>query len=160
PATGDYGHDVQDRAVSHLDARLWTKGRPRSDTARRGAGQSAARTVGAGDPGSVRSAAARRRLALEYSTALRGRLDARRGSRPVPLRYVRHSKASLVAKFRGARGTRETIAIMSDTSPCTTAVWQALAAIPDPEFGVSIVDLALIYSVERLADDVNVVMTL
>jgi metal-sulfur cluster biosynthetic enzyme len=49
---------------------------------------------------------------------------------------------------------------MSDTSPGTTAVWQALAAIPDPEFGVSIVDLGLIYSVERLADDVNVVMTL
>ena len=42
----------------------------------------------------------------------------------------------------------------------THAIWEALAAIPDPEFGISIVDLGLIYSVEREADNVRVVMTL
>lgn len=41
-----------------------------------------------------------------------------------------------------------------------TAVWQALKAIPDPEFGVSIVDLGLIYSVECTAEQVHVIMTL
>lgn len=39
-------------------------------------------------------------------------------------------------------------------------VWQALAAIPDPEFGVNLVDLGLIYSVECNDGDVAVVMTL
>lgn len=40
------------------------------------------------------------------------------------------------------------------------AVWDALATIPDPEFGVNLVDLGLIYSVECLDEGVNVVMTL
>ena len=39
-------------------------------------------------------------------------------------------------------------------------VWDALAAIPDPEFGVNLVDLGLIYSVECTEGDVAVVMTL
>jgi metal-sulfur cluster biosynthetic enzyme len=42
----------------------------------------------------------------------------------------------------------------------TDAVWQALASIPDPEFGISIVDLGLIYSVECTEGNVHVVMTL
>lgn len=44
--------------------------------------------------------------------------------------------------------------------PDSTAVWDALRAIPDPEFGVSIVDLGLIYSVDCRDGDVAVVMTL
>lgn len=44
--------------------------------------------------------------------------------------------------------------------PDSTAVWDALRAIPDPEFGVSIVDLGLIYSVDCREGDVAVVMTL
>ena len=40
------------------------------------------------------------------------------------------------------------------------AVWQALASIPDPEFGISIVDLGLIYSVECNGGNARVVMTL
>jgi metal-sulfur cluster biosynthetic enzyme len=39
-------------------------------------------------------------------------------------------------------------------------VWTALAAIPDPEFGVNLVDLGLIYSVECNEGNVAVVMTL
>ena len=39
-------------------------------------------------------------------------------------------------------------------------VWQTLASIPDPEFGISIVDLGLIYSVECTQGNVHVVMTL
>lgn len=40
------------------------------------------------------------------------------------------------------------------------AVWQALASILDPEFGISIVDLGLIYHVDCPGNDVHVVMTL
>lgn len=39
-------------------------------------------------------------------------------------------------------------------------VWEALRSIPDPEFGINIVDLGLIYSVECRDADVSVVMTL
>jgi metal-sulfur cluster biosynthetic enzyme len=39
-------------------------------------------------------------------------------------------------------------------------VWRALATIPDPEFGINIVDLGLIYSVECADGDVHVTMTL
>jgi metal-sulfur cluster biosynthetic enzyme len=49
---------------------------------------------------------------------------------------------------------------MNATLPSTEAVWQTLATILDPEFGVSIVDLGLIYSVECSGDTVHVVMTL
>lgn len=42
----------------------------------------------------------------------------------------------------------------------TKAIWDALAAIPDPEFGINLVDLGLIYSVERAGGAVRVVMTL
>jgi len=49
---------------------------------------------------------------------------------------------------------------VSESVVATDAVWQALASIPDPEFGIDIVDLGLIYSVERHGADVRVVMTL
>lgn len=49
---------------------------------------------------------------------------------------------------------------MSDSIPHSDAVWLALGRILDPEFGVSIVDLGLIYSVECAEGDVHVVMTL
>jgi metal-sulfur cluster biosynthetic enzyme len=42
----------------------------------------------------------------------------------------------------------------------TTAVWEILRSIPDPEFGVNIVDLGLIYSVKCTDDLIEVVMTL
>jgi metal-sulfur cluster biosynthetic enzyme len=42
----------------------------------------------------------------------------------------------------------------------STAVWEILRSIPDPEFGINIVDLGLIYSVECDAGDINVTMTL
>lgn len=46
------------------------------------------------------------------------------------------------------------------TPPDSATVWEALRAIPDPEFGVSIVDLGLIYSVDCRDGAVDVVMTL
>ena len=49
---------------------------------------------------------------------------------------------------------------MNVTHPTVADVWQALAAIPDPEFGINIVDLGLIYSVECNEGNVRVVMTL
>jgi metal-sulfur cluster biosynthetic enzyme len=49
---------------------------------------------------------------------------------------------------------------MTDTISDPAALWEALAAIPDPEFGINIVDLGLIYSVECVKGDVKVVMTL
>ncbi len=49
---------------------------------------------------------------------------------------------------------------MTDVAPDTAAVWQALGTILDPEFGISIVDLGLIYSVECTDGNVSVVMTL
>ena len=49
---------------------------------------------------------------------------------------------------------------MSGSSVDDTAIWQALAAIPDPEFGINIVDLGLIYSVECIDGVARVVMTL
>lgn len=42
----------------------------------------------------------------------------------------------------------------------THAVWELLRSIPDPEFGVNIVDLGLIYSVECCEGNVSVTMTL
>ena len=49
---------------------------------------------------------------------------------------------------------------MTDTLPDNATVWQALESIPDPEFGINIVDLGLIYSVECTDGDVKVIMTL
>ena len=49
---------------------------------------------------------------------------------------------------------------MNAVTPGTDTVWQALASIPDPEFGINIVDLGLIYSVECTEGNVHVVMTL
>ena len=49
---------------------------------------------------------------------------------------------------------------MKPTSVDPKTVWRALASIPDPEFGISIVDLGLIYSVACADGDVRVVMTL
>jgi metal-sulfur cluster biosynthetic enzyme len=40
------------------------------------------------------------------------------------------------------------------------AVWNVLRTIPDPEFGINIVDLGLIYSVEANDGSVAVTMTL
>jgi metal-sulfur cluster biosynthetic enzyme len=45
-------------------------------------------------------------------------------------------------------------------APDTDVIWRELASIPDPEFGISIVDLGLIYSVECTDGDVRIVMTL
>lgn len=42
----------------------------------------------------------------------------------------------------------------------TDQVWQALATIPDPEFGLSIVDLGLVYDVKTNGTDIDVAMTL
>ena len=42
----------------------------------------------------------------------------------------------------------------------TDKVWRVLESIPDPEFGINIVDLGLIYSVECHDGDVKVIMTL
>jgi metal-sulfur cluster biosynthetic enzyme len=39
-------------------------------------------------------------------------------------------------------------------------IWSTLATIPDPEFGISLVDLGLIYSVECDERRIHVVMTL
>lgn len=44
--------------------------------------------------------------------------------------------------------------------PDSAAVWEVLRSIPDPEFGVNIVDLGLIYSVECNDGDIAVTMTL
>lgn len=42
----------------------------------------------------------------------------------------------------------------------TDVVWAALTTIPDPEFGLNIVDMGLIYTVECKDNDIHVVMTL
>lgn len=49
---------------------------------------------------------------------------------------------------------------MTDTLPDNATVWRTLESIPDPEFGVNIVDLGLIYNVDCDNGDVKVVMTL
>jgi len=49
---------------------------------------------------------------------------------------------------------------MTDTVPENALLWRTLESIPDPEFGINIVDLGLIYSVACNNGDVNVVMTL
>lgn len=45
-------------------------------------------------------------------------------------------------------------------TPDAAAVWEVLRSIPDPEFGVNIVDLGLIYSVVCDHGDIAVTMTL
>lgn len=47
-----------------------------------------------------------------------------------------------------------------NATPDSAAVWEILRSIPDPEFGVNIVDLGLIYSVECKDGDIAVTMTL
>jgi len=47
-----------------------------------------------------------------------------------------------------------------NTPPDATAVWEVLRSIPDPEFGINIVDLGLIYHVECQDGNVTVTMTL
>ncbi len=47
-----------------------------------------------------------------------------------------------------------------NTTPDSTAVWDALRTIPDPEFGINIVDLGLIYNVEASEGNIAVTMTL
>jgi metal-sulfur cluster biosynthetic enzyme len=49
---------------------------------------------------------------------------------------------------------------MNSTTLDANTVWDALRTIPDPEFGINIVDLGLIYSVECRDGVVSVVMTL
>lgn len=49
---------------------------------------------------------------------------------------------------------------MSPAIPTVASVWQVLGGILDPEFGLSIVDLGLIYRVECAEEKVHVVMTL
>jgi metal-sulfur cluster biosynthetic enzyme len=49
---------------------------------------------------------------------------------------------------------------MTNTTPDHESVSRALASIPDPEFGINIVDLGLIYSVECNEGNVSIVMTL
>ncbi len=46
------------------------------------------------------------------------------------------------------------------TVPTVETVWRTLATIPDPEFGLNIVDLGLIYDVACAGSEVRVVMTL
>jgi metal-sulfur cluster biosynthetic enzyme len=50
---------------------------------------------------------------------------------------------------------------MNQLTPISTEqIWSVLATIPDPEFGLSVVDLGLIYDVRLNGSDVHVVMTL
>jgi metal-sulfur cluster biosynthetic enzyme len=49
---------------------------------------------------------------------------------------------------------------MTQLAPDAAAVWRTLGTILDPEFGISIVDLGLIYSVECAEGNVDVIMTL
>jgi metal-sulfur cluster biosynthetic enzyme len=49
---------------------------------------------------------------------------------------------------------------MTGTLPDNATVWRTLESIPDPEFGINIVDLGLIYSVECTDGDIAVTMTL
>ncbi len=46
------------------------------------------------------------------------------------------------------------------TTPTTEDAWAALRTIPDPEFGLNIVDMGLIYSVEAQDGKISVIMTL
>lgn len=48
---------------------------------------------------------------------------------------------------------------MNET-PETAPVWNALRTIPDPEFGLNIVDMGLIYNVENRDGNIAVAMTL
>lgn len=47
-----------------------------------------------------------------------------------------------------------------NTTPDAALVWDTLRSIPDPEFGINIVDLGLIYDVVCGDGDVGVTMTL
>lgn len=49
---------------------------------------------------------------------------------------------------------------MNDIEITVAEVWEALATIPDPEFGINIVDLGLIYGVACDDGNVIVIMTL
>ena len=42
----------------------------------------------------------------------------------------------------------------------TETIWKTLATILDPEFGINVVDLGLIYSVELDESNIHVIMTL
>ena len=46
------------------------------------------------------------------------------------------------------------------SAPDPDAIWRELAAIPDPEFGISIVDLGLVYGVQIDDDTKNVIIVM
>ncbi|ACB74188.1 metal-sulfur cluster assembly factor [Opitutus terrae] len=46
-----------------------------------------------------------------------------------------------------------------NTAVDSDLIWRTLGTIPDPEFGLSIVDLGLVYSVETNGHDIGVTMT-
>ncbi len=45
-------------------------------------------------------------------------------------------------------------------TPDSETVWEALRSIPDPEYGLNIVDMGLIYEVECTDGGIHVIMTL
>lgn len=47
-----------------------------------------------------------------------------------------------------------------DISPEDEPIWSALRTVPDPEFGLNIVDMGLIYEVNQKDGDISVIMTL
>ena len=49
---------------------------------------------------------------------------------------------------------------MTGATPDPATIWQTLGSILDPEFGISIVDLGLVYRVECVDGNVRVIMTL
>lgn len=49
---------------------------------------------------------------------------------------------------------------MMNATPDTATVWATLRSIPDPEYGLSLVDMGLIYGVECQDGDIAVTMTL
>ena len=46
------------------------------------------------------------------------------------------------------------------SAPDSNTVWEALKNVPDPEFGIDIVNMGLVYDVDAKDGDINVRMTL
>lgn len=91
------------------------------------------------------------------------RLDAADGAAPLTdTRRVTYKGPSSIdhAGIAGATRTPESVDAEDDGAIQDQRIWAALGTVIDPEIGLDIVTLGLVYGVERIGDSVRVTFTL
>src|SRR5690606_8530693 len=108
-------------------------------------------------PGPARAARAHPRRARDPARRPRAAADQRPGAR-LPAAPARRARLPLPGRARRARRAGHHLARRGRMTE--GEVWEALAGVIDPELGIDIVELGLVYGVEVDAQRVAVEMTL